>query len=173
MSWHSHGAPTPNGRWLWPATATRRFPSPTHLPLARWDRPSHLLAGRDLQSGGTWLGVSERGRFAVVTNLRGYGHPDPGRPARLRCLRGAAELQPAAAFAGDPYGTRTRVFAVREPRARGDFWWRSNGSFRPKAATSECVARPERRKKSRRRENRHVMKKQVRAGARAREVLGF
>jgi uncharacterized protein with NRDE domain len=51
-------------------------------PLARWDRPSHLLAGRDLQSGGTWLGVSERGRFAVVTNLRGYGAPEPGRASR-------------------------------------------------------------------------------------------
>jgi uncharacterized protein with NRDE domain len=51
-------------------------------PLARWDRPSHLLAGRDLQSGGSWLGVSERGRLAVVTNLRGYGIPEPGRISR-------------------------------------------------------------------------------------------
>ena len=51
-------------------------------PLARWDRPNHLLAGKDLQSGGTWLGVSEQGRFAVVTNLRGYGAPEPGRPSR-------------------------------------------------------------------------------------------
>src|SRR4051794_38720123 len=51
-------------------------------PLARWDRPSHVLAGRDLQSGGSWLGVSERGRFAVVTNLRGYGVPEPGRASR-------------------------------------------------------------------------------------------
>lgn len=51
-------------------------------PLARWDTPSHLLAGRDLQSGGTWLGVSERRRFAVVTNLRGYGLPEPGQPSR-------------------------------------------------------------------------------------------
>ena len=51
-------------------------------PLARWDGPTHLLAGRDLQSGGTWLGVSEQGRFAVVTNLRGYGLPEPARPSR-------------------------------------------------------------------------------------------
>src|SRR4029453_15754131 len=51
-------------------------------PLARWDRPNHLLAGRDLQPGGTRLGVSERGYFAVVTNLRGYGVPEPGRPSR-------------------------------------------------------------------------------------------
>src|SRR3546814_18665581 len=40
-------------------------------PLARWDRPDHLLAGRDLQSGGTWPGVSEQGRFAVVTHQIG------------------------------------------------------------------------------------------------------
>lgn len=35
-----------------------------------------------MQSGGTWLGVSDRGRFAVVTNLGGYGMPKPGRPSR-------------------------------------------------------------------------------------------
>lgn len=51
-------------------------------PLARWDRPDHVLAGRDLQSRGTWLGVSERGHFAVVTNLRGHGTPEGGRVSR-------------------------------------------------------------------------------------------
>jgi uncharacterized protein with NRDE domain len=51
-------------------------------PLERWAQPSDLLAGQDLQSGGSWLGVSERGRFAVVTNLRGYGMPEPGRTSR-------------------------------------------------------------------------------------------
>lgn len=51
-------------------------------PLERWDRPDHVLAGRDLQSGGSWLGVSERGRFAVVTNLTGYGAPKIGRASR-------------------------------------------------------------------------------------------
>lgn len=50
--------------------------------LSRWDVPDHLLAGRDLHSGGTWLGVSEQGRFAVVTNLRGYGAPEAHRPSR-------------------------------------------------------------------------------------------
>ncbi len=51
-------------------------------PLARWDEQNHLLAGRDLQSGGGWLGVSEEGRFAVVTNLRGYGDARPHRVSR-------------------------------------------------------------------------------------------
>ena len=51
-------------------------------PLARWSAPAHVLAGRDLQSGGTWLGVSEQGRFAVVTNLRGHGGLEPDRVSR-------------------------------------------------------------------------------------------
>lgn len=51
-------------------------------PLAQWEDRPHVLAGKDLQSGGTWLGVSEQGRFVVVTNLRGFGAPEPGRPSR-------------------------------------------------------------------------------------------
>jgi len=51
-------------------------------PLARWEAPDHLLAGRDLQSGGTWLGVSEQGRLAVVTNLRGFGVPANDKASR-------------------------------------------------------------------------------------------
>lgn len=51
-------------------------------PLARWDAPSQVIAGRDLQSGGTWLAVSELGRLAVVTNLRGYGAPAPDLVSR-------------------------------------------------------------------------------------------
>ncbi len=35
-----------------------------------WPDRQHILAGRDLQAGGTWLGVSRQGRFATVTNYR-------------------------------------------------------------------------------------------------------
>ena len=31
---------------------------------------SSIVAGRDLQSGGTWLGVTTSGRWAVITNFR-------------------------------------------------------------------------------------------------------
>ncbi|SFL72129.1 NRDE family protein [Salibacterium qingdaonense] len=34
---------------------------------------SPIIAGKDLQQGGTWMGVTKSGRFAVVTNVR-----DPG-----------------------------------------------------------------------------------------------
>lgn len=39
-------------------------------PLARWPDGSGIIAGRDLKAGGTWLGLSEAGRFALLTNFR-------------------------------------------------------------------------------------------------------
>jgi uncharacterized protein with NRDE domain len=49
-------------------------------PMDWWHGP-RLLAGRDLEAGGTWLGVDERGRFGVVTNFRG-GHAVANGPSR-------------------------------------------------------------------------------------------
>ncbi|MBU4197594.1 MAG: NRDE family protein [Alphaproteobacteria bacterium] len=52
-------------------------------PLARWGDGSGVIGGRDLQSGGMWLGVSEpHPRFAVVTNVAGQGAPNPDRLSR-------------------------------------------------------------------------------------------
>ena len=41
-----------------------------------------ILAGRDLMAGGTWLGVSRRGRFALVTNVREGKAQDPAARSR-------------------------------------------------------------------------------------------
>ena len=38
-------------------------------PADWWHGPESLLAGRDLEAGGTWLGVTGSGRFAAVTNI--------------------------------------------------------------------------------------------------------
>ena len=51
-------------------------------PLARWEDSPDIIAGRDLVSGGTWIGVSEAGRFAVVTNIRNPEGPDPAKASR-------------------------------------------------------------------------------------------
>jgi uncharacterized protein with NRDE domain len=50
-------------------------------PLHWWE-DGRVLAGKDLQAGGTWLGLSHNGRFAALTNYR-MPSIDPGaRPSR-------------------------------------------------------------------------------------------
>jgi uncharacterized protein with NRDE domain len=46
-------------------------------PAHWWQQHPELLAGRDLRSGGTWLGVNRRGEFAAITNVR-EGPPGEG-----------------------------------------------------------------------------------------------
>lgn len=35
-----------------------------------WEEHPQLLAGRDIEAGGTWLGITTGGRFAAITNYR-------------------------------------------------------------------------------------------------------
>jgi uncharacterized protein with NRDE domain len=42
---------------------------------AFWGDQPQILAGRDLEARGTWMGVSRSGRFAAVTNFRGGLEP--------------------------------------------------------------------------------------------------
>ncbi|OOG38458.1 hypothetical protein B0E52_14020 [Rhodanobacter sp. C06] len=46
-------------------------------PLARWD-DLPITGGRDLEAGGTWLGVTDAGRCCVVTNVRDPRDPQLG-----------------------------------------------------------------------------------------------
>lgn len=44
-------------------------------PASFWNAEGHseILAGKDLEAGGTWLGVTLDGRFAALTNIRAPG----------------------------------------------------------------------------------------------------
>jgi uncharacterized protein with NRDE domain len=44
-----------------------------------WPEDPRIWGGRDLEAGGTWLGLHEDGRFAAVTNVR-----EPGVPKGVR-----------------------------------------------------------------------------------------
>ena len=77
LAWHAHP------QWQLVAIGNRdEYHQRAAAPLARWDDGSGIIAGRDLVGGGAWLGVSEaglseNGRFVLVTNRRGFGDPDP------------------------------------------------------------------------------------------------
>jgi len=56
-------------------------------PSRFWPECPDLLAGRDLEQGGTWMGITRGGRFAAVTNYR-----DPARTAPAPRSRGELPL---------------------------------------------------------------------------------
>ena len=77
------------------------------LPAGHWPDAPQVIAGRDLEAGGTWLGITESGRFAAVTNVREPGAPQ-GRRSRGDLTRhfltsAAAPLQAAQAIDGADY----------------------------------------------------------------------
>lgn len=70
-------------RWRLIAIGNRdEFHDRPTAPLGAWNDNSGIIAGRDLRAGGTWLGVTETGRFALVTNFRVPGYPKAGLASR-------------------------------------------------------------------------------------------
>jgi len=97
-------------------------------PLAKWPPPADILAGRDLQAQGTWLGLDRARRFGVVTNFRELQRSQPGARSRggliPRYLGGSddaaaffAALEPEAAYY---YGFNLLLNDARE------LWYGSN-----------------------------------------------
>ncbi len=77
LAWNAHP------RWRLVLAGNRdEFHARPSAPLARWEAAEHVIGGRDLQAGGTWLGVSDRSRLAVVTNVRNPNPPDPNKASR-------------------------------------------------------------------------------------------
>ena len=102
-------------------------------PAAFWtDQPS-ILAGRDLEARGTWMGVSRKGRFAAVTNYRGALEP------RAPESRGAL----VARFLSDGESPSRYISALGERAAAysgfnllvaddAELWWMSNRDGAPR-----------------------------------------
>lgn len=56
-------------------------------PIGVWKDSPELLAGRDLQEGGTWMGVGAGGRFSAITNFREPSRFRADAPTRGRLVR--------------------------------------------------------------------------------------
>ncbi|MEE8399208.1 MAG: NRDE family protein [Desulfobacterales bacterium] len=57
------------------------------LALDFWEDAPDILAGRDLEAKGTWLGMSRTGRIAALTNFRGAAPPLTDPPSRGELIR--------------------------------------------------------------------------------------
>jgi uncharacterized protein with NRDE domain len=71
------------------------------LPAHWGDRPPYvgMLAGRDLEAGGTWMGVRADGRWALVTNVREGRGGDTSAPSRGELVPDVLNTPPASALA--------------------------------------------------------------------------
>lgn len=56
-------------------------------PLNYWQESAQILAGKDLQGGGTWLGVNRSGKLAALTNIRNLAMHQPGRVSRGQIIK--------------------------------------------------------------------------------------
>ncbi|MDF3035171.1 MAG: hypothetical protein K0S28_445 [Paucimonas sp.] len=65
-------------------------------PAAWWSDSPDVYAGRDLQGGGTWIGITRDGRFAAVTNIRAPGEFRENATSRGRLVADflAGDIEP-------------------------------------------------------------------------------
>lgn len=67
-------------------------------PLSPWPGLPEILAGQDLQAGGTWLGAQAQGAWGLLTNFHGGASVAPGAPSRgqilVRYLEHQVDFQP-------------------------------------------------------------------------------
>lgn len=108
-------------------------------PAAWWSDRTEILAGRDLQAKGTWLGVSRGGRFASVTNYRG-GHDPSAAHSRGSLVSGFLldDLAPGKFLKKiDPslYSGFNLLVADRD-----ELWWLSNRGNGPRRLEPGCYA---------------------------------
>ena len=82
FAWQSHP------RWRLLLAGNRdEFHARPSAPLANWIEQGWsdkaIIGGRDLEAGGTWLGVTPAGRCCVVTNVRNPNDPQQGQSRGL------------------------------------------------------------------------------------------
>jgi uncharacterized protein with NRDE domain len=76
-----------------------------------WHDAPDVLGGRDLLAGGTWLGISRSGRFAVVTNIPGL--PAPAEGSLTRGALVADWLKPTTSTSAEEFYTELDKSASR------------------------------------------------------------
>lgn len=76
----------PDMQWIVAANRDEFYDRPT-ASLSFWEDFTDILAGRDLREGGTWMGISLKGRFAAITNYRDPASLKSDAPSRGMLVR--------------------------------------------------------------------------------------
>ena len=105
FAWKTHP------RWRLVLAGNRdEFHARPTAPLAAWAEGG-LLAGRDLQSGGTWVGLGPAGRVAVVTNVRDGRAAQVAGPSRGALPAGFLSGRDAALAHAEALAENARHYA--------------------------------------------------------------
>ncbi len=100
-------------------------------PAAFWEDHPEILAGRDLEARGTWMGVSRSGRFAAVTNYRGATEPRAAESRGALVSRFLNEKQQPSAFLAGLQKTLYSGFNLLATDGE-ELWWMSNRDGAPR-----------------------------------------
>jgi uncharacterized protein with NRDE domain len=103
-------------------------------PAARaafWDDQPQILAGRDLEARGTWMGVSRSGKFAAVTNYRGGAEPRAIESRGALVSRFLANGTPPGEYIRDLKADRYSGFNLLAADGE-ELWWMSNRGGEPR-----------------------------------------
>ena len=93
-----------------------------------WDHAPTVLAGRDIEAGGTWMGITKDGRFSALTNFRDPEQMRNDRPSRGKLV---ADFL-TGTDTPDNYMARSATYGQRcngynlLVGDRNALWWASN-----------------------------------------------
>ena len=103
-----------------------------------WWRPEQtaepVLGGRDLQAGGTWMGLARNGRLAMLTNVRDLPRYKPSAPSRGAIVPAWLTTSDAATdFWRSTAGRGHNPFnLLAADIATGHWWWADDQADAPR-----------------------------------------
>ncbi len=85
-----------------------RKTAPAHF----WEDAPNILGGRDLEAGGTWLGVNTNGKVSMITNYRDPKNINPAAPSRGKLV---------SDFLGDNTDGKKYLTSIQHPESYNGF----------------------------------------------------